>query len=185
MSHVDAGVVGLGVVLVLAFGGAAWRAGSLRSDIVEKYQPRVGVAQAGLDVMARDGLQRLASNVATALGGLDDGFNPSEAIVDPTELRDLVNGIAAALEARERLPIYFRWMLGVGPKLVAFLTLVASSTLVAFSYLSGWLRTRDLAYVGLYGMLGFGICAVLTAGSYIVLLHRFSSAELLANKELG
>ena len=133
VSHVDSGVVAIGALLALTFGAGAWRAGSLRSDIVEKYQPRVNLAQAALDEKARVSLQRLARRVSFALGGLDVDFSPSEAIADPGELLALVNSVAGALKARARLPKYFQRLLIVGPVLIGLLGATVASVVVAFA----------------------------------------------------
>jgi len=183
MTHVDSGVVGVGALLALTFGTAAWRAGSLRSDVVEKYQPRVSLAQAGLDEHARVGLQRLALRVSFALGGLDDDFSPSDAISDPTELLELVDAVAGSLQARSRLPKYFGRLLLIGPILVGLLVAAMGSTILAFSYLSGWSHIRWIGVIGLYAVCGLSVCVAITALAYFVLLHLFSSAELLALKE--
>ncbi|MGO9558640.1 MAG: hypothetical protein ACLPYW_06065 [Acidimicrobiales bacterium] len=183
MSHVDSGVVALGAFLALTFGAGAWRAGSLRSDIVEKYQPRVNLAQSGLDEKARVSLQRLAVRVSFALGGLDADFSPSDAIADPGELLDLVDSVAGALKARARLPKYFQRLLLIGPVLVGLLAGTVASVVVTFAYFSGWSRLRVMGLIGLYVTIALVIGLCLASATYFVLLHLFSSAEILATKD--
>jgi hypothetical protein len=183
VTHIDSGVVALGALLVLTFGAAAWKAGSLRSDIVEKYQPRVSIAQSGLDEKARVSLQRLALRVSETLGGLDAGFTPSDAIADPGELLDLVNSVAGALKARSRLPQFFQRLLIVGPVLAGLLAGTVVSVVVTFAYFSGWSRLRLMGLIGLYTTIVLVVSVSLVAVIYFVLLHRFSSAELLSTKD--
>jgi uncharacterized membrane protein YciS (DUF1049 family) len=183
VNHVDSGVLALGAFLALTFGAGAWRAGSLRSDVVEKYQPRLSIAQSGLDEKARVGLQRLALRVSFALGGLDADFSPAEAIADPGELLDLVDSVAGALKARARLPKYFRRLLLIGPLLVGLIVGTVASLVVTFAYFSGWSRLRLMGLIGLYATIGLVVGLCLVSVTYFVLLHLFSSAEILATKD--
>ena len=180
MTHVNPTVVALGVALVLAFGAGVWKAGSLRSDLIAVYQPRLILAQAGLDEKARVGLQRLAVRVSDALGGLDQQFVPSDVLADPSELLDLVASITNALNARRRLPKYLKGLLKIGPTLVTLLSVAIVSLIVTFAYFSGWSNERSMGLAGLYTTVVLVIAVAATASCYFVLLHLFSGAEILA-----
>lgn len=179
MRHVDAGILALGAVFLLAFVGGVWRTSSLRSDLVERYQQRAIIAQTGLDEVARVHLQRLARQVTIVLGAPDD-FDPADVIAEPDKLLGAVKDIARALSARRRVPIYLKWMLRVGPTLVVLLIAEVILTILTFAYFSGWSADRAAGIACLYCMIGVGGAIGMVAVFYAVLHYLFSGAEIRA-----
>lgn len=182
MRSVDAGVVGVGVAIVLATIGALWRAARLRADVFSEFQTRTTLAQSGLDERASSALRELALTASRLVGDLDaDGrLRPLKVIGDPAELKDQVELFDRALRARERIPRYFQHLLLVGPVLVVVLGILVVGELATLSYFSGWKRQRLVGYVGLWTSLGATGLAVVAGGYYAWLLQRFSGAEILS-----
>jgi hypothetical protein len=183
MSRIDAGVVSVGVLITVSLSTGVWKAGTLRSEIVERYQSRRDEALGTLEERSRALLRQLASDFSSMVGGLGAESPASNVQADPTEFRPLVNEISKTLESHARLPRYFSRMLIVGPILASLLSLAIVSIIIAFAYLSGWTHLRISSVYSLYTfatLLGF---AVIVTTYYFVVLHLFENAELFATKD--
>jgi hypothetical protein len=183
MKHVDPAVVGLGAAICIPLAIAIWRASSLRSDMFRNFQPRLALAQAGLDNNASDALRQLADRVNGLLGsniGLEENFNPVQALADPGELRVIVDRVSAFMGARRRIPRHYRGLLLVGPLLLVTLIPTLLASLVALSYFTGLFRDRLVGYVGLWVGVGAFIASCVVGGMHMYCQMRFSGAELLS-----
>jgi hypothetical protein len=183
MRHVNPAVVGVGVAICVPIAVAIWRASSLRSDTFRNFQPRLDLAQAGLDNNASEALRRLADRVNGVLGsgvGLEDNFNPTLALGDPGELRVLVDRVSGFMKARRQIPRHYRGLLLVGPLLLVTLVPMLASSVVALSYFTGLFRDRTVGYVGVWVAAGTIVAACSVLSLHIVCQMRFSRAELLS-----
>jgi hypothetical protein len=179
MRTIDGGVVALGVTLIGASIGFSWKAANLKSDIVNNFNTRVAIAQAGLDERAASLLRLLARRVNQVLGDLNR-FNPDEALSDPSELQGYVETVSKVLTARRKLPDYFARMLAVGPRLLVLFGTLDVSLLVAFSYFTGFNRARTIGFVGMWTSIFASLIACALCIHYFVTLHRFAGAEVLS-----
>lgn len=181
MRQVNAGVLGLGAALEIAIGAAAWKASSLRSDLISSYGPRLDLARARLDERAHTDLERLAARITETLG-LDSSFDPLQVIVDPSQMLPSIVEIKKILTLRRRLPVTLRWLLRVGPILLALLVAVFLSVLPTFIYFSGAWSDRTVGIVGLVAFLVLMCLVLITTGVYFVLQHIFGGIEAFATK---
>jgi hypothetical protein len=183
MRHVNPAVVGVGVAICVPIAVAIWRASNLRSDTFKNFQPRLALAQAGLDNNAAEALRQLADRVNGVLGsgvGLEENFNPSLALADPGELRVLVDRVSVFMQARRQIPRHYRGLLLVGPLLLGAFVPMLISSLVALSYFTGIFRDREVGYVGVWITVGAFFLACLIGALHIFCQLRFSRAELLS-----
>jgi hypothetical protein len=162
---------------------AIWKASSLRSDIFKNFQPRLDLALAGLDNNASQALRQLADRVNGLLGsgvGLEENFNPLQALADPGELRVIVDRVSAFMQARRQIPRHYRGLLLVGPLLLVALIPMLSGSLVALSYFTGLFRDRIVGYVGLWVGVAAFLAMCLVGALHLFCQMRFSRAELLS-----
>lgn len=181
MTSVDANVVGVGVAFFGLVGMAIWKAGELRSKVVEKFKTRQVLASAELDEHAANVLRTLAKRVNEMLGDIQNA-TPTQVIHDPAELQSYVGSVNSVLKANRRLPDIYKQMTRTGPRLVILLTGLLITSIGAFSYFAGFHRLRLSGYVCMWTALGFLAISATVGGHFILLLHRFSGAELLSPK---
>jgi hypothetical protein len=182
MSHVDSGAVSVGVVLTIALGAGVWKSGTLRSEIVERYQSRLDEALGKLEDRSRVLLGTLAVEYSASIGGLDAATPATNVRINAADFQPLIEQLAALLKALARLPKYFSTLLKVGPTLAVLLSLAIVSELVAFSYLSGWSHARTSCEVSLFSFALFIVLSAVVTIVNFLTLQFFTNAELLASE---
>jgi uncharacterized membrane protein YciS (DUF1049 family) len=181
MGKVDVGVLGVGAIVAIPLIAGAWKAGTLRADIVEKFQSRHDTALVGLETMAARLLSTLAADYSQAIGGIAQDASASVAF-DPSKMKPGVDSLAKVLKAHDRMPSYLTILLRVGPFLSAFLIGAFLSLLVAVAYLSGWDHLRISSVLSLLACCGFLAAAAVDALIYVITLQFFTNAELLPSR---
>ncbi len=173
------------VFTALAVAGVAglWRAATLRGDARKEWSPRVEDAEIGLRDRAIRELLAMQDEIASLIGSGASSL-PRLATFDPTPLSKRASAFQKTLAVGFRLADDFRWLLMIGPLLIAataaFLVglaavFVDNSNLVH----SSLLRIGGLSVGGLGLVLGFALLV-----AYIVINQRLSGAELRALEDV-
>lgn len=183
MTTIHPAPLAVGIPVALGIVGALWKLSQYRSDTIDRYRPRVALAQAGLDDKASTALRTLAEKTNEILGGLESHFDPLRALGDPATLRGLVADVDRLLREHQRLPRYYRSLQLIGPTLIVVLIPEFICVLVVLSYFSGWKDDRLPAYVCLWIGIGLVAIAAVVLAIHIYLSWRFSHAEALSESE--
>jgi len=174
-TKVDSGWLALGVPLLLASIGAAWKFAGLRADMVEKWRTRVGIARAGLAEKTAVALRTLQRQTSLLLGTVE--FDPLAVTHDPADLRGSVGEVVRLLRHLDRLEPRFKTLLRLGPWLLGSVVAFGVGTVLLFGELGGVFNLGWPVAVGLCALVISG--GSLAAGFvlYAVIHHRLSVAE--------
>jgi len=170
-------------VLGVAGVAALYRAATMRGDLSEQWSTRVEVAEAGLADRATTEALRLQDEIADLIGS-GSSSPPRLATVDPTPLAHRAADFQKTLITGNRLPMYFRWLLRLGPAAIG----IAAAFLVALAAV--FLDNSELVMSALLriGGIVLGITTVVLGlvlfAAFIFLNQRLSGAEIRSSEEV-
>lgn len=172
------------VFVALAIPGVAalWRAASLRGDMRKEWATRVEDAEVGLADRAINELLEMQQEIATLVGSGPTSL-PRLATVDPGGLVSHIRDFQKTMVAASRLKAYFRWLLRVGPVLIAAAILFLVGIAALFANNSELASSEVLRVGGLViGILG-GSLGLMGLVAWVFLHFRLSGAELRATEK--
>lgn len=182
MTGVIVETFGVGMIFVVPALGWLWVALHLRSNVIDRYEDRLPLTEAGLDEGAALGLRRLAKEVEDQLGDLDAPFVPDKALASPEPLRKEMASVDVLLRRRAAVAWYYRCLRICGPVLLGLALGYLTLSSMALSYFAEFNRWRVGGYIGLWGTISMAALAGITIGCYFILTFRFDSAWRLAKK---
>jgi hypothetical protein len=171
----QAGVIGVGAVFILAFGGGIWRVASLRGDVGARWADRVAFAVAALDAKTIRQLEQLRGEVDELLPKGE--FDPSQAIADPASLSESAEKAVKFQRSRNRMQSAIVGLRRVGRAVLVALTgaLAGTAALTAhYGELWNWAPLRLMGLILLAVSIG---SLVIVTIAYVVLLDRLASDE--------
>ena len=203
MGEVDFAILGIAITLALALGGAIYKTSMLRGTVHREWSKRVDQSIAGLEELALRKLREIyriidpwlssdrklseIHRLTEAWFGQDSDssgreFWPDGPLPDPFSLSDLISGYSRALRFRNRIEKDIACLMRIGPMFVVMLSLGFAAVVLAALDGVGIVDSQVLALIGYI----IGACSligiVLALGSYVVLLHRLTSIEVLASE---
>jgi hypothetical protein len=167
-------------VLGVAGVAALYRAATMRGDLSEQWSTRVEVAEAGLADRATTEALKLQDEIADLIGSEP----PRLATVDPAPLAHRAADFQKTLIIGNRLPMYFQWLLRLGPAAIG----IAAAFLLALAAV--FLDNAEIVMSELLrvGGIVLGIAAVVLGlilfAAFIFLNQRLSGAEIRSSEEV-
>ena len=175
----QAGIVAVGVGVLIAVGGGIFKAVNLRGDSNRKWSSRIDLAASALDEKSIAELHRLRSEIDNLLPEPGAPFDPAQAIIDPSPLSERVGQTGKYYRARVRMRKDLNHILRLGRAFVFGLAVLGLGVILLTLHFAelvswSWMRTAGFASGGLglvillLTMIGYGICVDRLAGAEIL-----------------
>ena len=157
-----------------------WKAASLRGEIFNRWNTRVGLAFNGLSQRAADDLLRIQGIITELVGSAGSPFDPLKVVEDPSALREPMERFQDLLKVRDKLRPQFSALLSVGPVLLAVIPVYLTGVAVATTYVAELHHLRGPTIICDYAI-GLAILAlIVTFTVYAYLQQHLASAEITA-----